>query len=1011
MAADDQVRDLLVQWEERHEQGNPVSAEDLCRDCPDLLEELKRQIRALQAMDWMARPAGKAEDADAAFQENAAAHPLAGQEISAGLRFCVVKAHAKGGLGEVFLASDMALHRDVAVKQIQEFHANDPKSRSRFLLEAEITGGLEHPGVVPIYGLGKYADGRPFYAMRFIHGESLKTAIERFHQSEGVAQKPGERSLALRQLLGRFIAVCNTIAYAHSRGIMHRDIKPANIMLGKYGETLVVDWGLARVFQQEDRAGSLGEEALLSGLGGGSSETPAGALVGTPVYCSPEQLAGQWDVVGPASDIFSLGATLYNLLTNRTPYNGRSGLEIIDQASKGEVIPPRQRKKDVPRPLEAICLKAMACKQEERYGSALDLAADVEHWLADEPVAAYRDPWPARLGRWARQHRPLVAGALVLLATAVAGLVVGIVAVNQERQRTEAARSQEALRRVQAREAFEAMSSQVIDEWLSKEKELLPEHRAFLEKALTFYEEFARDIGPDEETRAGVAAANRQVGYIYWRLGQAAEAEAAYRRSVDLHGLLAADFPSRPEFRQDLAKSRNNLGLLLKDTGRPQEAEAVYRDALTLQKQLVADFPNRPDFRSELATSHINLGVLLAETGCPQLAEVEYRDAVAMQKQLVADLPSRPDFRLVLSRSYNNLANLLTITGRGLPAEAAYRDALALQNRLIIDFPSLPDFRSELAASHNNLGSLLANTGRPQQAEASYRNALTLYKQLAADFPSRPEFRQDLAMSHCNLGLILGAAGNPQEAEAVYRDAVTLQKQLVADFPNRPDFHVALAKSYNNLGDLLTITGRLKPADAAYRGALTLLKQLAADFPAVPDYQFELANTLDGLAGIAHAQHHDIDACRLLDQARPLILQALQANPRHPFYRHIARTNRQSLAQARLRLGEHATAAAAAEEMLPVCTNPAIGSYNAACILAQCVPLAEQDNRLPVAKRKEAAQDYANRAMAGLRQAVDKGFKDAANMKKDKDLDPLRARADFQQLLADLDKKASPSAK
>ena len=163
-----------------------------------------------------------------------------------GQRFRVLRPHAQGGLGAVFVALDAELHREVALKQILEHHADNPVSRQRFLLEAEVTGGLEHPGIVPVYGLGTYQDGRPYYAMRFIRGDSLKDAIAAFHSDLGLKADAGRRSLELRQLLRRFLDVCNAIEYAHSRGVLHRDIKPANIVVGKHGETLVVDWGLAK---------------------------------------------------------------------------------------------------------------------------------------------------------------------------------------------------------------------------------------------------------------------------------------------------------------------------------------------------------------------------------------------------------------------------------------------------------------------------------------------------------------------------------------------------------------------------------------------------------------------------------------------------------------------------------------------------------------------------------------------------------------------------------------------
>jgi serine/threonine-protein kinase len=214
-----------------------------------------------------------------------------GQPSVPGVRFRILHKHAEGGLGAVFVAHDEELHRQVALKEIKDRFAAHPESRSRFLLEAEVTGGLEHPGIVPVYGLGCYPDGRPFYAMRFIKGDSLRDAIQRFHAADAGKRDLGERSLAFRELLGRFVDACNAVAYAHSRGVLHRDLKPHNIMLGKYGETLVVDWGLAKVIGSHGgQAGS--EDGTLRPLSGqDTAPTQAGAVMGTPAYMSPEQAA------------------------------------------------------------------------------------------------------------------------------------------------------------------------------------------------------------------------------------------------------------------------------------------------------------------------------------------------------------------------------------------------------------------------------------------------------------------------------------------------------------------------------------------------------------------------------------------------------------------------------------------------------------------------------------------------------------------------------------------------
>jgi eukaryotic-like serine/threonine-protein kinase len=183
----------------------------------------------------------------------------------------------------------------VALKQIQDRHGDHPESRARFLLEAEITGGLEHPGIVPVYGLGHYDDGRPYYAMRFIKGDSLKEAISRFHKDPAARRDAGARMLELQKLMRRFLDVCNAIAYAHSRGVLHRDIKPGNIMVGQYGETLVVDWGLAKIVGAAEGSG---EVTLRPPSASGSSETLPGSAIGTPEFMSPEQAAGRLDRLG-----------------------------------------------------------------------------------------------------------------------------------------------------------------------------------------------------------------------------------------------------------------------------------------------------------------------------------------------------------------------------------------------------------------------------------------------------------------------------------------------------------------------------------------------------------------------------------------------------------------------------------------------------------------------------------------------------------------------------------------
>jgi WD40 repeat protein/tRNA A-37 threonylcarbamoyl transferase component Bud32 len=362
-----------------------------------------------------------------------------GDTTSSGGRFRVLRPHARGGIGMVSVALDVELNREVALKEIQPEQADDLASRARFVLEAEVTGRLEHPGVVPVYGLGTSPEGRPYYAMRFVRGESLKEAIDRFHQAEpSGAGSAGERALALRQMLARFLDVCNAVAYAHSRGVIHRDLKPANILLGPYGETLVVDWGLAKIIGRDDSPAELSAELTLRpASASGSSETQAGSAVGTPAYMSPEQAEGRLDLLGPASDIYSLGATLYCLLTGRPPVDDREIAAVLRKVQRGDFPPPRHVDRGVPPALEAIVLKAMELQPVDRYPSAKALGEEVEHWLADEPVRAYREPLFTQLARRARRNKPAVAAAAVLLFSAMTALVANDALVRMEKDRTE----------------------------------------------------------------------------------------------------------------------------------------------------------------------------------------------------------------------------------------------------------------------------------------------------------------------------------------------------------------------------------------------------------------------------------------------------------------------------------------------------------------------------------------------------------------------------------------------
>lgn len=269
--------------------------------------------------------------------------------------------------------------------------------------------------------------------MRFIKGDSLQESADHFHQAE----HPDFGSVEFRKLLGRFVDVCQAIEYAHSRGVLHRDLKPGNIMLGKYGETLVVDWGLAKTQESDNLETTVEESPLRPASASGGVPTVMGSAIGTPAFMPPEQAAGDLEKLGPTSDLYSLGATLYYLLTGRPPFSGKSVQEVLQAVQAGNFSVPHFVQANVPKAVEAICLKAMSLRPEARYDTPRALADDIERWLADEPVIACKEPLRSRARRWVKRHQTVVATAAAVVAVALLSLIVVTFLVVSHREQAE----------------------------------------------------------------------------------------------------------------------------------------------------------------------------------------------------------------------------------------------------------------------------------------------------------------------------------------------------------------------------------------------------------------------------------------------------------------------------------------------------------------------------------------------------------------------------------------------
>jgi serine/threonine-protein kinase len=777
-------------------------------------------------------------------------------------RFRPLREHARGGLGEVFVALDEELKREVALKRIQDRFADRFDARTRFLREAEITGKLEHPGIVPVYGLGVYPDGRPYYAMRFIRGESMEHAIARFHKAdEDPRRDPGERSLALRDLLTRFVAVCNSVAYAHSRGVIHRDLKPANVMLGEYGETLVVDWGLARMLDGTAEEQPSAERPTPPGSGIRQSPTEIGQAVGTPAFMSPEQAQGLLERVGVASDVFSLGATLYALLTGQAPYRGD---DVLGQARNAEVMPARQRKRSVPAALEAVCGKAMAGRPEDRYPTVRGLAEEVQRWLADEPVQARREPVTERLRRWGRRNRSVVTAGVVLLAAGVVGLSIGLWAVGREQEKTKAALERAQIAEADAKESaqvaekavadtladYRAGTDDAIEQLIGSRPVLGAQEKCYLEGTLKRWQAFAARSGDDERSRAIRGEGHFRVAFLRHKLGQTEEALGGYRDALAIQQKLADDFPAEPTYRKILALTHNNLGILLAEKKQHEKAAEHYHKALVLQKKLTGEFPDAHDYRQDLAATHGNLAMLLKGQNQWDKSALQYQEALALVQKLAADHPGVAKHRKFLALAHQHLGDLWARQKQQEKAVEHYGKAWEIQQKLVDEFPTAPVYRQYLAATHNSLGVLLAAQKQWEQAAEHYQKALAIVGKLAEEFSSAPTYHQQLAGIHNNLGTMLRAQDRGEKAVEHYNKALEIEQKLADENPAMPGYRSELAVTHYNLANLL---GQLKQGEKAsehYHAAIGILRKLADEHPSVGDYRQDLAHAHNNLGNM-----------------------------------------------------------------------------------------------------------------------------------------------------------------
>jgi serine/threonine-protein kinase len=871
-------------------------------------------------------------------------------------RYTLSRLHATGGIGRVWLARDDSLGRDVVLKELRPERAAQPTVWARFLREAQITGQLEHPGIVPIYEVSRRPeDQAPFYTMRFVRGRTLAEAVAGYHQRRA----RGETGpLELRELLTAFVGVCNAVAYAHSRGVLHRDLKPQNVVLGDYGEVMVLDWGMARLLGQADGDADAAQPPVaVEGDGGG---TVQGQVLGTPAYMAPEQAEGRLDRLGPATDVYGLGAILYEVLTGRSPFTGADTTAVLRQVVHEQPARPRSVVAGTSAALEAVCLKALAKKAAQRYGSVKELAGEVQHWLAGEPVAAYREPWTVRAGRWVKRHRVLVTSAAAAGLVALVGLAVVLGLQARANRELHAANERELERFDLAVEAIKKFHSGVSEDVLLKEDKFKALRDRLLRDAVEFYRKLEGQLSDqaDVRSRRVLGQAYQEVGELTDKIGSAAEALAAHRAALEVRWGLTQGPSSDAAAMADVGRSLIAIGILLNKTGQADEAMAAYTEARSLLSAMAGSGAERDAIRGVLAHSYYRTGAALNAKGKTGEALTAFEKAQAIEKELTEAHPDVVDYQRVLSWTYNDIGILLQQTGQPAAALAAYQMSGQIKQQIAEDQPEVLEYRRDLAISHANIGRALSYSGKPVEALAAYEKEQVILQAVIEANPAVTQFQADQARSHSNIGWIRFQTGQPAEALAAYEQARAIWQKLAEANPDVTGFQSSLAYSHSTIGDLLRKTGRWEEAASSYQRCLAIAEPLALANPAVSQSQRLLANSLSRLGIMQQRGGSPAEAAASFRRAVAILEQFPALTP-----------------------GDH---------------------YDVACYSALLAEVAVAPGSGLTAAEGRAAAD---KALGALRRAVAAGYRPVAYMQTDTDLDPLRQREDFQKLMQELESK------